>query len=345
VKVVGFFGHSGELSSELKRACRVLALSCEIASSERGVIRIVEAAVTTVTSAAAAPTAKIVRTPPLRDCGDTPGSVTVVITEDQIGLLRELRARAPEIRILLLSRRPYSELPYFMAINPSIDCYFFSHNLKCSADFFVNFLLRQLAARPDSVTGLLANYTSSIKFSLTDVRKKQELLDGAHKYYLWCCGDSDDPGELDRVRHLQDSLDELVSNVLQHGLRRGARIVLEHDRGRAESQPEILAEVELSFDGSRIVTCVRDPFGLLDKATVLKSLATDHKALQRAFGADLPSGGLGLKMVMENHQHLIFNLCADDFTEIVGVAFVTSRFIDADALPTSLEVRTLKKSG
>lgn len=332
MKVVGYFGHSGELRSELKRACRALSLDCEIASSERGVIRIIEAAVASVVQ------------PSLQAGFTNPGFITVVMTDDQIALLRELRARAPEIRVLLLSRKTFSELPHFVTLNPSIDGYFVSPHLNCGADFFVSFLRRQFAGKPVSVADFLGTYSSSIKLSLTDVSKKQELLDGAQKYYLWCFGDSDDPGELERVRRLQDSLDELLSNVLQHGLGCGTHMDLQRISSRVESKPKILAEVELSFDGSKIVTCVRDPFGALDKATVLKSLATDHKAIQRLLGAELPSGGLGLRMVMENHQHLIFNLSANDCTEIVGIAFVTSRFTDADSLPTSFEVRTWKEA-
>jgi hypothetical protein len=133
--------------------------------------------------------------------------------------------------------------------------------------------------------------------------------------------------------------DELISNALFNA----PTDATGHRLHSAKHRNDVVAlgeerrvDVRLRADAQRIGVGVKDPYGSLDRATIISVLA---RCLQR--GPDQIDGkaggaGLGLFFALDSVSHLVVNLEPGRSTEVLGLIDVDGGFRDFRSRPKSI---------
>ncbi len=296
--VFGYLPATASAQTELLRATRLLDLEFEQALTERQVLRRAE-----------------------RLSADQSASL-VVTTDHEIGLIRELHARAPGTKILLVTRQGFTKLPYYLSMCPLICAYLISRDLTSGAEYFVNSIGQIAATGPRPLSDCLRPQLRQTHLTLTHADDKEQVLQDSKDFFSWCLGETEDLSQSERVRHLCDSMDELLSNAVKH----------------PPSHAAELATVSLAFDGTHIALRVKDSGGALNRERILETLSKDHIHLEAQNPEDRPNGGIGLKMVFAKQQRLIFHLYEGLSTEIICISRVQQRYRDRARIPAAVEI-------
>lgn len=304
MKIIGHLAHHPQASAELTRAARLLELSLDMTQYDRQVIRLAEQA-----------------------C-DSQEAALVVTTDSSIHLLRELLARAPSIRVLLITLRPLSELPYFLSLCPIVSGFFMSPSGHCGAEYFVQFLRQETAPKPLLLSDHLESHQKTITLMLKTMNDKKDILERASEFFLWCLGDNEDPSHLARARQLEQALDELLVNASQHG----------HEKTNPLGPVE--AHVQLGFDGSLLGIRVQDPYGCLRRHNLLDRLAARPLELPQPIGSSDNGTAQGYQMILANKQRVIINLVENVSTEVICLTRLSARKDDTSGQPVALEIRS-----
>ncbi len=293
-----------QASSELQRAAKILGVNCELATSGRHVVRFAE-----------------------ESCDQHSGAL-IVTTDEHADLLREVQARAPAVHVLMVTTKQFTELPYFLSLSPIVSGFFISPTGNCSAQYFLNFLRQEMSPAPLDLAAHLDRDQRLITLQLDEQSSKSAVLRSANDFFLWCLGDADDTASIHRARQLEDSLDELLTNVARHGPH------------KSDGPKTVRAQIQLGFDGSTVGIRVQDPYGCLRRHNLLERLATDHAALDRLGEQSWPDGGLGFKMILDKKQRVIINLHENISTEVICLTRLSSRQADTSGQPVALEIRS-----
>lgn len=127
---------------------------------------------------------------------------------------------------------------------------------------------------------------------------------------------------------VEQALDEMLLNALydapqgQNGPRYAR--VPPQDRVLLQSPPGEHAEVRFGSDARRVVVAVRDRFGALRRATVLRYLihcATAQAGRRSPIEPKVGGAGVGLYLIAGAASELIFRLRAGRLTEVVFCAY------------------------
>jgi anti-sigma regulatory factor (Ser/Thr protein kinase) len=230
--------------------------------------------------------------------------------------------------VLLLTSRRFTELPYFLSLSPIVKGFFISPTGNCGANYFVNFLRQEARLTPFTLAEHLAPGNKVIALDFDDPQSQGEVLAKARAFFLWCLGDPQDPSNIQRSRQLEDSLNELLANVVRHGCKATTLV------------GPINAEIHLGFDGVLVGIRVKDPFGSMRRQNLLESIAADQAALRSLGDTEPPSSGRGYKMILEKKQRVLVNLQEDVSTEVICITRLSSRNLDDLGQPSSLEIRS-----
>lgn len=124
--------------------------------------------------------------------------------------------------------------------------------------------------------------------------------------------------------------DELISNAVHNAPRDAAGVHYRRDLAR-DQELELDAAHTVRFrwgcDARYLAVEVSDPFGSLDRDTILDGLAQEQ-ARESGEGA-----GLGIALVYRSCDHLVFNLSPGKRTEIIALIDVRSNLHGAGANP------------
>jgi hypothetical protein len=301
LRILGFLPGVGRTQAEVLRAARVLGFDYDATHSERQVVRLAE------------------------QCSSLGTPATVVTTDREIAVVRELLARTPKTPVILLSSACFQKLPHFLAVCPSIKCFLLSRTLTSSAEYFIQVLEQISAGQPLPISLLLGNHARTDRFFLNTREDKASALKWASEFFNWALGDPSDPGVQERVRQFCDTLDELVTNALRH------------TQTQPQSRPSFPVTIELGFDGMHLAQRVVDLAGNLERNRIVNTLAKDHRHNEEVTPNDTPSGGMGLKMVAGRQHRLIFHLDHGINTTVTCITRVSHRFKDQTLIPASIE--------
>ncbi len=166
---------------------------------------------------------------------------------------------------------------------------------------------------------------------VSNVSEKRDALQELEDFVLGL-GDAEDASRLSQyARKAGEAVDELLLNAIWDAnptlqqAHRGDDFVL---------PPSEQVRVRWGFDGDRFGYSVSDPFGTLEKESIIRHLLGGEVELG-AF-AERKSGGLGMKRVFERSHHVVAAVRKGALTELQCFFRFERRLRDFQAVPKSL---------
>jgi len=170
-----------------------------------------------------------------------------------------------------------------------------------------------------------------VEKTLKNVEDKRRILGEIEEFVVALGGEANSQRYLQYARKASEAVDELLLNAVWDAnpallsAKRDANFVL---------SPVEEVKVRWAFDGDLFGYSVSDPFGRLERASIVRHLTAGDTELGEFL--ERKSGGLGIKRVFERSHHMVAAVRRDVLTEIQCFMRFEKRLRDFQAIPKSL---------
>lgn len=255
-----------------------------------------------------------------------PRTDTFVITgESEIEFVKDLSAVHPDCQVVIILTTPLQKLAKHVLDCLSVKCFVATQNNDFDARDMQTLIKKFKKEDYQGLERHLCFGTDISSQTVTDWVSKNDLINQVEGFVQSLGTEAESRRFTEYSRRVAELTDELVLNAIFDANPR----LSEHDRSlQFNLASDELVNIRWGFDGDLFGISVTDPFGRLQKETILKYLDESYTKkdihLQK-------SAGIGLKVVFERLHQLIVHVTPGKQTEIICLLRFDKRFRDFES--------------
>ena len=241
----------------------------------------------------------------------------------KVDFLKEFSAEYPESRIIVILQEALQKAVPSLLECANIQCFVATNNGEFDARELI-LLLKKFESK--EYPGLEKHLSFPAIFNEKKIKnqaEKRDALEQLEGFIIKIGGNSDRFQQY--AQRVCELADELLLNAVFDAnprLKENAR----HEPFELSENEQV--KIKWGFDGEVFGVSVSDPFGTLNKKTVMQYLDENQKT--ESMGKRI-SGGLGIKLIFDRLHHFIVNVKPGKMTEVVCLMRFEKRFKDFDS--------------
>lgn len=248
--------------------------------------------------------------------------------QTELDFAQSMAVSFPGCRPIILLAEPLKQVAKDLPLRTALDCFLPLESTGLCAQDVISAVMSHKSKRCQAIEHALVYGTEVFSSRVFHANDKHSLLASVARFITQLGADVDEHRFGKTYAHgVERVLDELILNAIFHPNPRLARLSRENSYFLS---PEEAVTVRWGFDGAVFALSVADPFGSLERHTVMKHLSlladrekNDGAALAPAGSAEmLPeplavTAGLGLRTVFKNVHSMRIQVRPQVSTEIV----------------------------